>query len=250
MQDANSKRRLFLLRLSLGAAAAALPWLVFRADFDAAALAACGPYGYGCSESACFTLEISTDYGDNWQAGSVWIYGAPGSQIDLFVRTTMTLNVNQVEAWSIGVKHSAPTLDPQSNGGSLVLSSAGPAPELGGVQSGAPPDLQATRAWTCGFTQGVILDIDGTLHKLGPLAGLATAHACYRLTVPSGGTVHTATINFDPGVGAPPVALVVSRLGLPIAPCSEGLTLNIQPTYSWSTPGYCPLSASTPDPCP
>ncbi len=248
-----------------------LPLAMILFDFRPAALAGCGTYGYACNQTACFTAEINTTftnyngtcYGGSWQKGSAWIYGQTGTTITLYVRTTMTTNVDQVEGWSFGLKHTAPTLI-SVDGGNLVLNAVQDGQALATIQAPpppappGPPDFPgpgnpATRAWTCGLTQGVVVDFGSPgpgYITTGPNSNMVTAFACYQLTFPNNSTVHTVTLDFTEDVGTPPVSNLVARLGQTITPCKEKLTLYVQRTsYPPFTPSYCPFGQSQVSQC-
>jgi hypothetical protein len=236
--------------LVLSAVVAALPVGVIVLDFDPGALAGCGTYGYACQQTACFTVEISTNCGYSWQKGTAWVYGPSGAQIQLYVRTTMTMNTGLVEGWSLGLRHSAPTLLPGANGGDFVLNAVKAGPGVTNVQNGGAPDFQATRLWTCGFTQGVAIDLDPTHYTTGPLTNCVTTYACYGVTFPGGTAVHDVTLEFRDDVGDPSVRNIVTRDGQTVLPCVENLTLKVYPTTYYSpTPSYCRVPGSTAELC-
>ncbi len=231
------------------AALGVLPVAFVLLDFRPEALAGCGTYGYGCTQSACFTVEISTNSGGSWQKGSAWVYGnQPYSTINLYVRTTMTTNVDKVDGWSFGLKHTATSLI--STGGNFVLNAVQVGPCVNTLQVNAPPDFQSTRIVSNGLTQGVLIDTGLTGYTTGPNSNIVTALSCYQVTFPSNSTVHTVTLDFTEDVGSPSVANLVSRLGQKITPCKEKLTLYVQRTgYPPFTPNYCGVGQPQPT-CP
>lgn len=225
-----------------------LPVAVLLVDFDSAALAGCGSYGYGCTAVACVTLEVTTDSGSSWQQGSAWIYGPQGATIDVFVRTTLSVSLDKVEGWSFGVRHTAPTLG--ANGGSFTLNAVEAGADVATLQSGGPPDFEATRAWTCGYTQGLFIDLE-TGDSIGPASEVEVAVACYRVTFPYDSAVHDVTLELTDDVGDPPVETMLTRRGGEgVDPCPLNLTLHVQSTSSPATPSFCPIDPTTPWGCP
>ncbi len=248
-------RRRRLEKLSAVGTVALLPVAIFLLNIPPGALAGCGTYGYSCTQTACFRAEvwIGQGYSWSWQSGSAWVYGYKGEEesIDLYIRTTMSSTVNGIEGWSMGVKHLAPTLI-GINGGNFYLKAASEATgynSVSTVQAGSAPDFLGTRVWTCGQTQGVVIDCDSTHHTTGPNSGLVTTLACYRLTFPDNFLVHQVTLDFTDDVGLPPVKNLVVRSGQSVVPCKDKLTINVQQrTYS-PTPTYCPFSQMSPYSC-
>lgn len=224
---------------------AALPAVVLLLDFDSTVLASCGSYGYGCTDPACLTIEVTTDAGSTWQQGSAWIYGPPGATIDVFVRMNLSVSQDKVEGWSFSVRHAAPTIG--TNGGSFTLNAAEAGADVAGLKSGGPPDFEATRSWTCGFTQGLFIDLGSTGHSTGPASDVETAVACYRLTFPYDSAVHDVTLEVTDDVGDPPVkSMVTRRGGESVAPCRADLTLHVESSGSLATPSFCPIYSTTP----
>ena len=223
-----------------------LPVAVVLLDFHPGALAGCGSYGYVCSETACFSVEVKTG-ASTWQKGSAWIYGDPGSTLNLYVRTTFSTNANQIEGWSFGLKHTAPTLI-GIYGGNFILNEAASGPGVLTAQAGSAADFHSTRALTCGLTQGVAIDYHATHHTIGPATNLVTAYACYSMTFPTNYTVHQVTLSFTEDVGIPPVENLVERVGPSIIPCKETLVLNVQPHDTFQTQEFCD-SLAQPAPC-
>jgi hypothetical protein len=134
-----------------------LPVILIFLKIPAETLAGCSTYGYGCSQVACMGIEVSTDQGATWRDGTVYIYGTPGSEKDLYVRTVLGVLSGQIQGWSFGVRHDASML----NGGQFSLNAAA-AGLISTVQCGSPPDLQDTRRRPCGYTQGVVIDTGST----------------------------------------------------------------------------------------
>lgn len=232
--------RRFSLMFSQAALLALIPAMVCLLDVHESALAGCGSYGYWCEQTVCFSTEVSTDAGSSWNKGSASIYGPSGAQLHVTVRTTMTTNTDKIQGWSFGVRHSAATLDPLTNGGDFVMYSA---------ESGAgavTADFHHSQAWTCGFTQGVAIDGDGVgTYEMGPTNDLVMAEACYLVTIPNDYQVHYVTLQFLDDVGSPPVENIAVREGESLIPCFENLTLQIQRSESMSTPSYCPSSGTS-----
>jgi hypothetical protein len=230
-----------------------LPVAIFILDIPPGALAGCGTYGYACTQSACFRAEISTNQGYTWQAGSAWVYGDPGTPIDLYVRTTLSSTVNLIEGWSLGLRHSAPTLI-GIDGGDIYLKAATLATganSAGTAQAGSAPQFESTKVWTCGQTQGLVIDIDSEPphSTVGPCSGLASTVSCYRLTFPTNWQVHQITLDFTDDVGLPATKNLVVRSGQSIIPCKDKLTINVQRRSYSPTQSYCPFSTMSPGAC-
>lgn len=235
----------FSSRAALAAALGALPVAVLLVDIPPDVLAGCG---YECGEPACFSVEISTNYGYTWQTGSAWVYGEQGATVDLYLRVTLTTSVGQVQGWSFGLAHEAPGLI-GVDGGDFVLRAGEAGPGVDTVQAGNPPDFEATTVWDCGLTQGVAIDYNSTGHTLGATTDRVIAHACYRLTIPENPWVHEVKLDFKDVVGNPPVRNLVAREGSPLGLCKGALTINVQASEYYSTPSYCPCDPSEPWQC-
>jgi hypothetical protein len=224
-----------------------LPVILLFLDIPETTLAGCRSYGYGCSQVACFGAEISTNYGSTWRDGSVYIYGYPGSEIFLYVRTVMGVLSGQVQGWSFGLRHDGSAVD--LAGGAFTLNAVSEG-QLSTLKCGSPPDFKDTQIQICGYTQGVVIDMGTTGCTVGAPRDVVTSYACYRVVMPPSVGVYPVTLKFKDDVGDPPISSIVVEGGQGKVPCKFDLTLNIYSTTSYSpTPSYCPLSQETPVAC-
>jgi hypothetical protein len=128
-------------RASLALVILCLPVILLFLDIPESTLAGCSSYGYGCSQVACFGVEISTDYGSTWRDGAVYIYGYPGSEIFLYVRTVMGVITGQVQGWSFGLRHNGSTVD--AAGGAFTLNAVNEG-NISTLKCGDPPAYEGT----------------------------------------------------------------------------------------------------------
>jgi hypothetical protein len=183
-----------------------------------------------------------------WQDGTVYIYGAPGTEKYLYVRTVLGVLSGQVQGWSFGVRHDATSVLTYGGDFSLNAASVGP---ISTIKCGYyPPDFQDTQMRPCGYTQGVVIDTGTTGCKVSAPADLVTSYACYRVVMPPATGIYPVTLKLKDDVGDPPITTIVTQNGQSQTPCKFDLTLNIYSTTSYyPTPSYCPLSQETPVAC-
>jgi hypothetical protein len=244
-----SGSRKFRSRACVVALLFSIPPAVWLLDLPGITFAGCSGYGgYGCSQVACFGLEVTTDQGATWRDGTVYIYGAPGATVLVHVRTLLGVISGSIEGWQFSVRHNASSVTGAPGGAfDLVAAQNG---SVASLQCGSNPDFVETRIRPCGYTQGVCIDYDSTACKVNAPATVVTSKACYSVKMPTTMGVYPVTLQFTDDVGDPPIQSIVTQNGLSKVPCKFNLTLNMYSNpYYTATPSYCPLSPQTPVAC-
>src|SRR5262245_40435174 len=111
-----------------------------------------------CSGGESFRFEIqgSVNAGAHWASNSVWVYGRPGSAVQVAVRTRITIADGATDGWSFSLRHD--DTFSQKYGGSVALNSVTTTgAQAATVKDGEAPDLNVTaiRPGFNGYTQGV-----------------------------------------------------------------------------------------------
>jgi hypothetical protein len=224
-----------------------LPALVVLLKLPETTLAGCPPYGYSCGQVACFALEVTTDGGYTWNEGSVYIYGTPGLEIDVHVRTVLAVLSGGIEGWSFSVRHNTSQVD--SAGGSFTLRAVRPE-DIYSVRCGSAPSHDSTERRPCGYTQGVVIDSSTSACKLNAPAERVTSSACYRVVMPQTVGVYPVTLEFTNDVGDPPIDSIVTQDCQTKTPCKFNLNLNLYSSNSYyPTQSYCPMTIGDPVSC-
>jgi len=193
-----------------------------------------------CPQGAPFKLTVqgSATGGATWNSDLIYIYGLPGTQIDVAVRTLLTLSSGQTQGWSFSLEHDGAYMT------ATGVTTAGTGTAT--VQGGYPPASNATsiRAPSTGFTQGVLIDSTSEI-TLVPVTNFVTARACYRINLPSQPGLYQAKLRFTHALGAPPVRSVITQSGLSNVPCARNFTfyLFVDPEVE-PTVGGCSLQGA------
>lgn len=185
-----------------------------------------------------FIVQGSLDDGYSWHTDSLYIYGQPGQEIHLKVRTLMTVTTGLTEGWSFGLKHNRTWLQ-YYNGDLSVEEVTTTGTHTATVKNGNPPSFDATAICDeCdGYTQGVVIDFSQQVN-LWPTYDFVTSGACYLLEMPTiQSAYYTATIEFTSDLGDPAIHSGISQEGMSMPPCAKNLTLHIYPGYGYS--GSC-----------
>ncbi len=198
-----------------------------------------------------FRVEGSINGGSNWNTGSVWVYGYPGSQVQLSVRTLMTILQGQTNGWTFGLRHVLPS-NFLSYGGSASFTRASIyGTNTATVQNGGQPDTSELGLYTCGYTQGVVVDTN-LVTTLSPTSDFVTSKACYRITMPYYTGYYDLKLTFTHDLGSPAIRSMISQNGQSFVPCQTEFHFYLYVSYSvYPTSSYCSVSGgpTSPQPC-
>ncbi|MBI4584944.1 MAG: hypothetical protein HY717_13100 [Planctomycetes bacterium] len=199
-------------------------------------------------ETFKFEVQGSVNGGLNWSSNYVWLQGRPYQQINVMVRTAMTVTSGQTQGWSFGLEHSPTRFHPYY-GGSITLNSVTTSgTDTPAVQNGGPPDFENTsiRSGYNGYTQGVTIDTTQQT-TLGPVSGFITSKACYTVTMPMASGYYSAYVKFTHNIGDPKIRTVITQGGQSHVPCARNFqfALYVSP-YTTPSPGGCDFSGGPP----
>ncbi len=194
------------------------------------------------NETFRFIVQGSTNGGSTWSSTSANVYAnsytAP--DINLTIRTLMTVTSGQTQGWSFSMKHDPSWV--KYYGGDFTLSSVTTSgTDTATVQDGSPPDTNETHKRTgfYGYTQGIVID-GGAEITLDPATNFVTSKACYKLKFPRYSNYAQVTLKFTHDIGTPTVRSLITQEGESNIPCAQNFTFYIYIGSYYPTVGGCP----------
>ncbi len=105
-----------------------------------------------CIGTETFRMQVqgSINGGQTWNSNSVSVYGYPSTQINLPIRTLMTITTGQTQGWSFSLEP-----DPTYLSITAVTTNG---TNTATVKAGDPPDQNTTAIRSNGLAQGIVID--------------------------------------------------------------------------------------------